>query len=112
MSDPSEPNPGAGAPRAAPETQHVSSASSMLAGTPLGAAMGAIGAIPKDQLIQFLVSGVRSLLSQPAPVYRVPPPRSPDQPAPVPPTAPASGNDASTAADEPSQARKRAGKHT
>jgi len=52
----------------------ASSAPSALAGTPLGAALGAISSIPREQLLEFLVSGLRSILSPGAPAYRARPP--------------------------------------
>jgi hypothetical protein len=46
------------------------SAAAKLAGTPLGAALGAISSIPREQLLEFLVTGVRALFSQGSPSYR------------------------------------------
>jgi hypothetical protein len=58
-----------GAPIAAP--------ASTLAGTPLGTALGALSSIPRDQILEFLVTGLRAVLSQTAPMYRA-------RPAPIP----------------------------
>lgn len=56
-----------------------SSPASMLAGTPLGAALGALNSIPREQILEYLVSGLRAVLGQgspptyrPAPVHRPP----------------------------------------
>jgi hypothetical protein len=54
-----------GAPSAAP--------ASVLAGTPLGNALGAISSIPREQVLEFLVTGVRALLGQGVPTYRTAP---------------------------------------
>lgn len=51
----------------------ASSSASALAGTPLGAALGALGSIPRDQILELLVSGVRAMLGQGAPIYRTAP---------------------------------------
>ena len=60
-----------------------SSPASMLAGTPLGAAMGALNSIPRDQILEF-VSGLRAVLGQgSSPTYRPAPtagPRERNQP--------------------------------
>lgn len=47
-----------------------SSPTSMLAGTPLGAALGALSSIPREQILEFIVSGVRAVLGQGSPTYR------------------------------------------
>lgn len=48
------------------------------AGTPLGAALSALGSIPREQILDFLVTGLRALMSQGAPTYHV---RSRPEPA-------------------------------
>jgi hypothetical protein len=56
----------------------ASSPTSALAGTPLGTALGALGAIPREQILGLLVSGVRAMLGDGAPAYRTAPlPRAP-----------------------------------
>lgn len=54
---------------AAPSTP----AASMLAGTPLGNALNVLSSIPREQVLGFLVTGLRAVLSQNAPTYRPPP---------------------------------------
>lgn len=54
---------------AAPST----STASVLAGTPLGNALNAISSIPREQVLGFLVTGLRAVLSQNAPTYRARP---------------------------------------
>jgi hypothetical protein len=49
------------------------SPASMLAGTPLGAALGALSSVPREQILELLVSGVRAMLGQGAPTYRAAP---------------------------------------
>jgi len=49
------------------------SAVSMLAGTPLGNALNALSSIPREQVLGFLVTGLRAVLSQNAPTYRARP---------------------------------------
>lgn len=52
-----------------------SPAASMLAGTPLGAALGALNSIPREQILEFIVSGVRAMLGQGSPpTYQSAPP--------------------------------------
>ena len=58
-----------GAPAASP----ASSPASMLAGTPLGTALGALSSIPREQVLQFVVGGLRAFLSPSAPTYRARP---------------------------------------
>jgi hypothetical protein len=48
----------------------IATPASTLAGTPLGAALGALGSIPREQILEFLVTGLRAVLTQTAPVYR------------------------------------------
>lgn len=50
-----------------------SSSASMLAGTPLGAALGAISAIPREQILELVVTGLRAIMSQSAPTYHARP---------------------------------------
>src|SRR5262245_55770356 len=48
-----------------------SPAASMLAGTPLGAALGALNSIPREQILEFIASGLRTVLGQASPpTYR------------------------------------------
>lgn len=64
------------------QTRNAASANSpapALAGTPLGAALGAFSSIPREQILEFLVSGLRAVLGhgspptyRPAPVHRPP----------------------------------------
>jgi hypothetical protein len=56
-----------------------SPAASMLAGTPLGTALGALNSIPREQILELIASGLRAVLGQgspptyrPAPVHRPP----------------------------------------
>jgi hypothetical protein len=54
---------------------------SPLAGSPIGAALGALGSIPREQVVGFLVTGLRSVFGQGAsPTYRSPPARPPAAP--------------------------------
>jgi hypothetical protein len=46
--------------------------------SPITAALGAIGSIPREQLLAFVVGGLRSMLSQKPPTYHA-------RPAPAPP---------------------------
>jgi hypothetical protein len=57
-----------------------SSPASMLTGTPLGAALGALTSIPREQVLEFLVSGLQAVLGQGSrPAYRpAPARRTPD----------------------------------
>jgi len=55
--------------------------SSPLSGSPLGAALGALGSIPREQIVEFLVTGLRAFLTPSAPTYHL-------RPMPVPPTKP------------------------
>jgi hypothetical protein len=49
----------------------ASSPAATLAGTPLGAALGAFSSIPREQILELVVSGLRSVLGQGAPpTYR------------------------------------------
>jgi hypothetical protein len=51
-----------------------SSPASMLAGTPLGAALGALNSVPREQILEFLVSGLRAVLGHGSPpTYRAAP---------------------------------------
>ena len=59
-----------------PATRTVSPAAPS---SPIGAALGAIGTIPREQLLEFVVGGLRSIFAQgSAPAYR-------SRPAPAPP---------------------------
>ena len=51
-----------------------SSLAGMLAGTPIGAALGAVGSMPREQILEFIVNGLRSVLSHSAPTYHARPP--------------------------------------
>ena len=57
-----------------------SSPASMLAGTPLGTALGALSSIPREQILGFLVGGLRAMLGQGAPNYRAAPLHRPPDP--------------------------------
>jgi hypothetical protein len=64
---------------AAPPSSTSSPAASMLAGTPLGAALGALNSIPREQILELIASGLRAVLGhgspptyRPAPVQRPP----------------------------------------
>lgn len=51
-----------------------SSPASMLAGTPLGAALGALNSVPREQILELLVSGLRAVLGHGSlPTYRAAP---------------------------------------
>jgi hypothetical protein len=55
-----------------------SSPTSMLAGTPLGTALGALTSIPREQVLEFIVSGLRAVLGHGSPpTYRPAPVRRP-----------------------------------
>jgi hypothetical protein len=54
-------------PPAAPPT------SPALGGSPLGAALGALGSIPREQIVEFLVTGLRAFLAPNAPTYHLRP---------------------------------------
>lgn len=58
----------------------ASSVAAAFAGTPLGAALGAISSVPREQLLELLMNGLRSVLSPGSPPYRARPP-SPPSPA-------------------------------
>jgi hypothetical protein len=48
-----------------------SSPASTFAGTPLGAALGALSSVPREQMLEFVVSGLRAVLGQgSSPTYR------------------------------------------
>jgi len=49
------------------------SPASVLAGTALGNALGALSSLPRDQVLQILVTGMRALLGQGSPSYRTAP---------------------------------------
>lgn len=53
--------------------------SSALGGSPLGGVLGALGSIPREQIVEFLVTGLRSFLTPSAPTYHL---------RPMPPTKP------------------------
>lgn len=56
------------------------SPAAMLAGTPLGNALGALSSLPRDQVLQLLLTGMRALLGQGSPTYRAAPPNRPTDP--------------------------------
>ncbi|MEO7732087.1 MAG: hypothetical protein ABIY55_14025 [Kofleriaceae bacterium] len=71
-----EPTPARnGAPAAAPASPFAGTplAGTPLAGTPLGNALGVLGSLPREQVLQFLVTGMRALLGQGSPTYRAAP---------------------------------------
>ncbi len=68
-------------------------AASMLAGTPLGAALGAISSLPREQLVEFLVSGVRSIFSHSSPTYRARPATPPSRETATPPSRETGGQE-------------------
>ena len=57
----------------APARNSAPGGSPVLAGTALGNALGALSSLPRDQVLQILVTGMRSLLGHGAPIYRTAP---------------------------------------
>ena len=49
------------------------SPAAMLAGTPIGNALSALGSLPRDQVLQLLATGMRVLFGQGSPSYRAAP---------------------------------------
>lgn len=51
--------------------------------SPLDTAIGALGSVPREQLLPFIAAGLRSVLGRQPPTYRSrpnpPPPREPDR---------------------------------
>jgi hypothetical protein len=55
-----------------------SSPAAMFAGTPLGAALGALSSMPREQVLEFIVSGLRAVLGHGSPpTYRPAPTAGP-----------------------------------
>jgi len=51
----------------------ATSPAAMLAGTPIGNALSALGSLPRDQVLQLLATGMRVLFGQGSPSYRAAP---------------------------------------
>lgn len=61
-----EPMPSQGAPVSSPAETFAGA----FTGTPIGEAIKALGAMPREQVMQYVKYGMQSLFSQSAPMYR------------------------------------------